>query len=165
VEADEFAPFFRREFPRLVLHLLVRGFGVYAEDAAEEAMREAYEQWADINAPAGWVRTVAVRIAGRAAERDRRRLQTEDAYRQQQWDPEVPTPEIAFALREQQSDILAQLKGMPPVRRRVLALVFDGYKVKEIAHELQVTEATVRSHVRHLREALRTRDERAGGVT
>lgn len=127
-------------------------------------MKEAYRQWSSIVAPAGWVRTVAVRIAGDAVKRDQRRIQVEGEYEHQAaWTAPV-VPEYAVTLTEQEQAVLARLAGLPAARKRVLALTFDGYKVKEIANELDITEATVRSHLRHLRKAFGPGDKGTGGV-
>ncbi|MFD0636591.1 RNA polymerase sigma factor [Catenulispora yoronensis] len=127
-------------------------------------MREAYQNWATISSPAAWVRTVAVRVAGRLAARERRRIQAEGAYGHQTSRREVLSPELAAALSEEQRDVVERLAGMPEVRRQVLALAFDGYKVKEIASELSMLEATVRSHLRHIRKALGPNDGGTGGA-
>jgi RNA polymerase sigma-70 factor (ECF subfamily) len=163
VDADEFAPFFRREFPRLVLHLRTRGFGKLAEDAAEEAMTEAFKHWKDITTPSAWVRTVASRLATRADDREQRRPLAESAYAHQSAQPEMFTPETAALLGEEQCNVLLCLQDMPPTRRHVVALAFDGRGIREIAHELGMAEATVRSHLRHARRALGAPAEGPGG--
>lgn len=164
MDADAFSPFFHREFQRLVVHLIARGYSEFAEDVAEETMKEAYETWATITSPAAWVRTVAVRKARKVAARERQRADVEGEYEVQLSRREVLSPELAAALTEEQRAVVAQLAGMPEARRCVLAMAFDGYKVKEIASKLCIKEATVRSHLRHLRDAFGTPDDRTGGM-
>jgi DNA-binding CsgD family transcriptional regulator len=41
------------------------------------------------------------------------------------------------------------------VQRLVFALTYDGLACKEIAEVLEVSEATVRSHLRHARKKLK----------
>lgn len=154
LDAEEFAAFFRLEFPRLVLYLRARGFDKYAEDAAEEAMSEAYANWPNVITPAAWVRTVALRLALRTDYRNQRRQSTEDIYMQQMTGSDVLTPEIAAMLTEQQRNVLEQLEHMPLIRRHVVALAFDGLGIREISCELAIAEATVRSHLRYARRAL-----------
>jgi RNA polymerase sigma-70 factor (ECF subfamily) len=162
--ADDFATFFRREFPRLVLHLATCGFARQAEDAAEEAMHEAFKKWHTINEPDRWVRTVALRYAQRDALREGRRNVRDGAYVQQLVPSAMLGPEQKVEITEEQSSVLKRIEYMPFVRRWVVALAFDGYTVREIAAELGVVEATVRSHLRHARRTLGETTGQTGGA-
>ena len=164
MDIDKFPAFFDLEFPRLVVHLKVHGFGMYAEDAAEDAMSEAYRKWDTIDTPPAWVRSVAVRFAQRAYDRDRLRGLSESAYLRKRPSLAALTPEAAHDLTEEERGVFEQLQAMPEMRRRVVALVFDGYSVREIAHELGIAESTVRSHIRHARDALGGSANGAGGA-
>jgi RNA polymerase sigma-70 factor, ECF subfamily len=75
----QFTDFYRREFGRVVAS--VRGqLGADAEDAAQEAFLIAGRRWdevAELDVPAAWVRLVALRIARRRVHRERQRLTLE----------------------------------------------------------------------------------------
>jgi RNA polymerase sigma-70 factor (ECF subfamily) len=69
----DFAEFYRLEFGRVVGSVRALA-GSTAEDVAQEAFIVAQQRWDEVSAldiPFAWVRRVAVRIAGRRAERER----------------------------------------------------------------------------------------------
>jgi len=164
VEDEDFTAFFRREFPRLVLHLGLRGFAQYAQDAADEAMGDAFKKWHDIENPAAWVRTVATRYAARDQRRDRQRDECEYIYTRAILAAEIDAPHTLMELSEQHRTVLEELKKLPERRRAVVALLVDGYTICEIAHALETTEATVRSHLRHARRNLASLGRKIGGA-
>lgn len=149
---DEFEPFFRKDFPKLVLHLSIRGFGAWAEEAAEDAMMEAYKKWPSITAPTAYVREAGLCRAKRIKQREFQRPQIECAARIAPG--EILTPEISAVLTEEQNEVLRRIRAMPQKRRAVTALAFDGYNTREIASKLGIAENTVRSHLRHIRDTL-----------
>lgn len=151
---EDYAAFFRREFPRLVVYLGLWGFARQAEDAAAEAMRDAFEKWHDIDTPPAWVRTVALRSAIAAMDSGSRRTAREVRYARSVLAADVSDPHVASELGEEQRAVLSQLEAMPAKRRAVVALVYDGYSIREIADMLNMQEPTVRSHLRHVRKAL-----------
>ena len=154
---EDFAAFFRREFPRLVVYLGIRGFARQAEDAAVEAMHDAFEKWHDIDRPVAWVRTVALRSAVADLDRGGRRAAREEHCARSVLAVEVTDPQAVSVLTEQQCAVLRQLQAMPKKRREVVALVYDGYTVSEISDALAMDESTVRSHLRHARRAFEPR--------
>lgn len=151
---EDFAAFFRREFPRLVVYLGVRGFARQAEDAAVEAMRDAFAKWRDIDRPVAWVRTAARRSAMADVESANRRTAREEHYVRSVLAVEITDPHAVSEFDEEQCEVLRQLEAMPLKRREVVALVYDGYTVNEVAVALEMEESTVRSHLRHARRAL-----------
>lgn len=157
---EGFTEFYRHHYPRLVRDLVVHGFQEQiAKDAAQQAMIDAYKQWENLTNPLAWARTAAVRYAGRERERDRRRLERDRSHQQA-----VPTGTLDSAERqversEEASAVLQVISAMPSRRRDVVALAFDGWKVEEIADKLGMQPATVRSHLRHARRALREKGE------
>jgi DNA-directed RNA polymerase specialized sigma24 family protein len=63
-----FDSFFQKRFSRTVVLLVAMGASrADAEDAAQEAMILAWNQWDSIREPAAWARTVAVRAYLRMA--------------------------------------------------------------------------------------------------
>lgn len=55
---------------------------------------------------------------------------------------------------EERQEVLAALQSLPSGQRHVMALLFDGYTSSEVAQEMHVSVATVRSHLRHARRRL-----------
>ena len=77
----QFTEFYRREFGGVVASLRGR-LAADAEDAAQEAFLVAARRWdevAELDIPAAWVRHVAFRMAGRRATRNRQRVVVEGA--------------------------------------------------------------------------------------
>jgi DNA-directed RNA polymerase specialized sigma24 family protein len=74
---DEYAWFFRAEFPSVVgtAYLILRDRG-RAEEVAQDAFMRLHVHWKKVSRyerPDAWVRRVAIRLASRIAERERRR--------------------------------------------------------------------------------------------
>jgi RNA polymerase sigma factor (sigma-70 family) len=147
---DGFASFFRKQFSRIAFLLITLGASqADAEDATQEAMILAWEKWDSIDDHAAWVYTVAVRTYWRL-------LRTRPAI--------VSLPESALEttvasdlnmLTEEQHHVLSVLRQLPPARRFVVAMKYDGLACKKIAEILEISEATVRSHLRHARKNLK----------
>jgi RNA polymerase sigma factor (sigma-70 family) len=153
--SEHFDEFFEREFAPLVAFVIKAGFRLQdAEDAAAEAMVCACRRWADLVSPRGWVRKAAYHIATNQAERGRdgvaravaggwcERGSHDDADR--------------CAIVEEQHEILRLLARLPKQQRLAMALYLDGFDNAEIAEQLDVSPATVRSTLRHARERLKT---------
>jgi RNA polymerase sigma-70 factor (ECF subfamily) len=147
---DGFVSFFREQFSRVAFLLIKLGANrADAEDATQEAMVLAWKRWHSIDDHAAWVYTVAVR-------RYRRLLRAQPTMVSL---PE-PAPATTLAsdlsiLTEEQQHVLGVLRQLPPTQRLVLAMTYDGLACKEIAEVLEISEATVRSHLRHARNNLK----------
>lgn len=153
---DDFEAFFRREFHPLVRFLLARGVHEQtAADAAQEAMQAAYRQWVEIDNPVGWVRTTALRRVARETRTDTARNKRNRLFTALRHCPDPPDPAHLVELADESRAVVKRISELPAARRMVVALVFDGFDTKEIAQQLGIAEATVRSHVRHARRALR----------
>ncbi len=155
METHEFDDFFRQVFPFLVGFLVKLGYDrAAAEDAAQEAMTQAYTNWANIRQPAAWVWRTAARIASNTARRLRYGyLKAVEGG----WVAAEEPANDTLVLNEQQQLVLDVLRGLPSRQRAVLAWSFDGFSVQEIAAQLDMTESTVRSNLRHARQALQAR--------
>lgn len=156
---DGFETFFRAEFPRLVLYLRLRGYELHAADAAQEALAAAFRCWNSIEAPSAWARSAALRIAQRQAVREAERIHRDRAYAERNAGQEPCDPARAVELTEEHGVVLKKMEALPAMRRTVIALTIAGYTTGEIARELGIADATVRSHVRHARRAF----EQPGG--
>ncbi|WP_367133518.1 RNA polymerase sigma factor [Saccharothrix sp. HUAS TT1] len=153
--SGEFDEFFRRQLAPLVAFVRRAGFGVeQSKDAAQEAMTRAYQEWSGLRSPRAWVRTVAYRAAivesARAQEGVLRAVSggwTVSTHH----DPDVVT------LGEEHERLLEALASLPDRQRLVLAWHLDGFDYLEIADHLDTSPTTVRSNLRHARNALKAR--------
>lgn len=120
-----------------------------AEDAAQEAMIQAWEEWATLRNPAAWVRTVAIRKYWRLAAAGRSAESLGESV------PEVSADVDLAIFEEEQRRVLALLRSLPSGQRTVLALLVDGATCKEIAELTGKPEPTIRSLLRHARKTLK----------
>jgi RNA polymerase sigma factor (sigma-70 family) len=149
----DFDDFYRREYHRLLAFITRLGATAEeANDAAQDAMIEAYQRWATIENPAAWARTVASRRFLRTAVR--RRDEVHRALAAGGWADPDPAVTGLPAIEERQQ-ILAALDALPPTQRAVMALVVDGYTAVETAELLGKTPETVRSNLMHARRRLK----------
>jgi RNA polymerase sigma factor (sigma-70 family) len=150
---ESFDEFFRRDYPSLVAFLRKLGFDrESAEDAAEDAMIDAYENWDALRWPRAYVRKAAQHAAGGQAKRDRARVQLSIVGG---WLPGSQDDTLKHAEIEEKESILSLLATLPHRCREVVVWYLDGFSTNEIAEHLRVTSATVRSQLRHARDALK----------
>ena len=146
-----FDSFFRERFARTIVLLTAMGASrADAEDATQEAMILAWNQWKSIREPAAWVRTVALRSYLRLLERGKPEVMA--------LDESAPGPGVDDDLgtfEEEQRQVLRLLRSLPDGQRTVAALHYDGLNCEEIADLLGKAPATVRSNLRHARQFLR----------
>jgi RNA polymerase sigma-70 factor (ECF subfamily) len=153
VPEENFETFFVDEFPRLVGFLISLGYGsALAQDCAADAMYRAHEIWCTISHPRAYVRKVATQKAARQVLRDLDGVRRAAAGG---WLPPAVSPDPthvvdARMIREQ------LLKALPDRQREVMAWTFDGFTPAEIAEALEIPAETVRSHLRHARQKLKT---------
>lgn len=142
-----FACFYRRSVPRLVLFLRSQGVPmVDAADCVQETMIAAFRQWDEITHPYPWCRRVALRRWSRRTVRDA--CPTDDPERSGA--PLISAgPDVARF--EQHHEVLRWLDLLPARQRQVMAWTYDGAGPKEIARELGLDAATVRSNLRKAR--------------
>jgi RNA polymerase sigma factor (sigma-70 family) len=147
---DGFVSFFRERYGRTVILLIAMGASrADAEDAAQEAMVLAWNQWEAIREPAAWVRTVAVRAYLKAVRaRGRETVLPDDSFEL------AASPDLGVFTEEQQH-VLGLLRGLPAGQRTVAALFYDELTCEEIAELVGKPTATVRSQLRHARSSLK----------
>jgi len=148
--SESFDAFFRKNVISVIRYVIWRGADPdRAEDAVEDAMVKLYEQWDDIRFPLPWLRETAYWTArGRLAAgpgavelNDIAELDASPALRHHDMDP--------MCEQESAARVHELLRELPERRRMVLGLWLDGCGDDEIADELQISEATVRSHKRY----------------
>jgi RNA polymerase sigma-70 factor (ECF subfamily) len=141
----EFDAFFRKHVVSIIRHLVRQGFGqMCAEEAVEDTMVSLCTQWDDIQHPLTWVRRTAywraVKVA-RAARAGPVELTDADVPPHLDDDPVIAQESAARVQR--------LLAGLSDRRRAVLSWWLNGFDDREIARELGISEATVRSHKRY----------------
>lgn len=143
-----YAALFRLEYGTVLrsVFLIVHDRG-RAEDITQEAFVKLYAHWrrvARYDRPDAWVRRVAVRMAIRSAERERRRpqLELEAAARS----PEADLPDV---------DLARAVASLSPQQRACVVLYyFEDRPVADIVDLLGIAEQTVRVHLHRARQRL-----------
>lgn len=138
---------FRSEFAPMVRALtLVAGSSEAAADAVQDAFVQAHRNWARVSRlenPAGWVRHAAINRV-----RNQRRGQSRLAAAL----PRLLRSDSATAGPTERLDVVPALAALPKQQREVVALYYLlDQPTSAIADSLDISEATVRSHLRHAR--------------
>lgn len=148
---DGFASFFQQRYGSTAVLLVTMGASrADAEDAVQEAMIAAWQKWETIREPAAWVRTTAIRRLWKTSQQPLPAALPDDGTAR----PVQGEPDPAVFSEEQQR-VLALLRQLPPAQRVIAALYYDGLTAEEIASATGKPAATVRSHLRHARRALK----------
>ncbi|MGP4052758.1 RNA polymerase sigma factor [Streptomyces sp. 2A115] len=129
-----------------------------AKDAAQEAMTMAYRDWSGVREPKAWVRIVGWRVANRQFRRhaDEWRLHAENPGAGAPGPGAETDPQRRWESKLEEQAVLDALRRLPPRQRQAMAWRFDGFTPAEIADHLGKPAATVRSHLRHARELLKS---------
>jgi RNA polymerase sigma-70 factor (ECF subfamily) len=145
---DEYAAFYRAEFPHVVRtsYLIVHD-RQRAEDIAQEAFIQLLTHWSKVSRyeqPGAWVRRVAIRIAARAAHRERLRAVLER-----------DSTDLPSTLTAQDVDLLDAVRQLPTRQRAAVALFyFEDRPLPEVADILGCSHATAKVHVFNARRRL-----------
>jgi RNA polymerase sigma factor (sigma-70 family) len=122
-----------------------------AEDAAQEAMVQAFKAWECIEFPAAWVRKAALHSYLRHVKRTRRQASALEQTARHRGTTQRPEMD----LRDEQWRVIALMRQLPRQQRAVAALHYDGLTHEEIAEVLGKPVDTVRSNWRHARTRLK----------
>lgn len=149
-----FDDFFRQNYVRLLNFL--RRLGADPEEAGDllqVAMFQVWLRWDSIDHP----RTYARHIAEREFFKSRAKIAKQREQLLEFAAHVVPETDYRNPLivKEEAQQVLAALQTLPPAQRRVMAWYMDGYSPAEIAAHLNQPESTVRSNLRHARNALK----------
>jgi RNA polymerase sigma factor (sigma-70 family) len=147
---DGYASFFHERFSKTVVLLVALGASrADAEDATQEAMLRAWQKWDSIKTPHAWVCTVAYRTYLKHVHaRDRQAISLAKSA-------SGPTAESDQSIFTDGQQVLQLLRALPPGQRTVAAFFYDGLTCEEIAELVEKPPATVRSQLRHARQALK----------
>jgi RNA polymerase sigma-70 factor (ECF subfamily) len=153
-EIVEFSKFYLENVPRLTAFLVCQGVSVIdAADCVQETLIDALPPvWATLEYPYAWCRRVAYRKSCDLAQRRREALVADPGW--------AGSPLVAASLDleyfEANHEFLRWLARLGSSKqRKVLAWTYDGATPAEIAVELDMDPATVRSTLRNARAALR----------
>src|SRR4051812_13735565 len=144
---DAFSDFYRGEFPRVVrtVTLITRDAGV-AQEVTQEAFIKVFAKWGRVSRyerPDRWVRKVAMRLAIRAASRERR------------FDALTPGHDPGVADRVPDMGLKDAVGQLPPRQAAAVALFYlEDRPVAEIATILECSESTVNVHLHRARKRL-----------
>lgn len=146
----DFSVFYRGFVRTLVGFLIAQGArSVEAAEIAQDAMREIYTRWDDIENPEAYARKTASRAWARAV-----------ASIEEDLVDVVPekTPllrhQAATEEWEEKQDALRLLRRLPSRQRQVLAWTLNGYKPTEIAEQLGMKPSAVRASLNKARRAI-----------
>ncbi|MBF6183387.1 RNA polymerase sigma factor [Nocardia otitidiscaviarum] len=146
---ERFSGFYRANIANLVGFLVTQGARLAdATDIAQDTMIKLWQSWSRIESPLAWARIVAGR------ELVRRYSAIEDDH--------INETEYSALLGYatnvddwvQSAAYQEALTTLPPRQRQVLVWTMQGYSTAEIAGELRITAATVRSNLRKARRAV-----------
>ena len=147
---DTFDTLFDREWrPMLQVAYLIVGSHAVAEEVVQEAFAVLLDRWESIDRPGGYLRTIVVRSAVRAATLSRRERDAVSTQR----------PDVVY--QPDHEGIWEQLEHLSSRQRSALVLRFHAdLPLAEVAETLGCRPATARSLVRRGLEELRKKDLR-----
>lgn len=145
-----FEAFFASEYVRVVRTVfLVVHDQAQAEELAQDAFVQLLGRWSRIamyEQPGAWVRRVAIRMAVRAAKRERARRVLERRAAPMSIVPDLPLP---------RKEVLDAVRSLPTQQRAAVVLhYFEDRPVAEIADVLGCAPATARVHLHKARTRL-----------
>jgi RNA polymerase sigma-70 factor (ECF subfamily) len=147
---SEFDSFYTATVRRVVIEVYAMVGNLHeAEDAVQEAYARAWHRWRRIcgySDPAGWVRTVAYRIAVSSWRRARNRRHAH---------ARVATPESSTEISADTVALAEALRGLPMAQRQAIVLYhLVGLSVVEIAAETGASVSAVKARLSRGRQAL-----------
>lgn len=151
-ENAAYCAFYMENVPPLVAFLISQGWSVSdAADCVQETLIEALKKWGALEHPYSWCRKVAYRKACKLNRNSREEPMS---------DPELSgSPLIVYDADLEQlvakHELLYWLTRLPDKERQVLAWTYGDATPEEIALELGMKTATVRSTLRNARARLR----------
>ncbi|RFU41210.1 sigma-70 family RNA polymerase sigma factor [Actinomadura logoneensis] len=148
---DAFDDYYRSDLTGLVRFLLHLGASIEdAQEIAQEAMLAVLRKWRDVEDPWAYTRATAKTIFMRRLSKSKR----DQEAAKRAWIPEqLRAPFISFAAEVE--SVMQMLHTLPLEQREVMAWTLDGYTPSQIAKATNQKPATVRSHLRHARAALK----------
>ncbi|WP_084497393.1 RNA polymerase sigma factor [Nocardia amamiensis] len=146
---EQFSAFYRANIAKLVGFLVTQGARVAdATDIAQDTMIQLWQSWSKIQSPLAWARVVA----------GRELVRRYSALEQDHIDEAEYSALLGCATDVddwvQSAAYQEALTTLPPRQRQILVWTMQGYSPAEIARELQLKAATVRSNLRKARRGV-----------
>jgi RNA polymerase sigma factor (sigma-70 family) len=150
---EEFSDFVVQQYPLLLKFLLGHKLMVFdAEDVAQTVFTEVLARWAQVRDPRSYLYRIA---KNEVAARARRQFRDVDkAQRLMGGRVECLAAEDVYHQRDV-GLVRDSLVVLPPRQREVMVRIYQGYRISDIAAEIGISTATVRSNLRHGRNTLR----------
>lgn len=131
-----------------------------AKESVAETMTTLYQRWHDIVHPLGWARRTAYCHAlDEVNSRSALLIDPQDLPHRFV----THRDEDTVFQHESKARVIGLLDGLPARRREVISHWLDGYEDREIAEDMGISEATVRSHRRHALRAIAAKLGLEGG--
>jgi RNA polymerase sigma factor (sigma-70 family) len=147
-EIVDFARFYRNQMPTLVSFLLYQGASFEeAADIAQYVMTELFKRWEQVEFPKAWIRRVGTRTLIRRSTELRAELLHDHVSASQV--RSNGTEEASLIVLKH--SVIQAVRSLPARQRQVLAWHLDGYKPSEIAVELGIDPAAVRTALKNAR--------------
>lgn len=143
-----FADFYAREFRNVVvLAYALCGSTGMAEDVAQEACMAAMRRWDSLDNPDAWIRRV---VANKSVSTFRRRAVEVKGLLLLR-----STAPIEAEVTPETGELWTLVRRLPKRQAQVLALRYiDGATASQIAEILEVSENTVKTHLKRAKQAL-----------
>ncbi|MGW5142674.1 RNA polymerase sigma factor [Nocardia beijingensis] len=149
LQREEFSAFYRTNVATLVGFLMTQGArAAEATDIVQETMIKLWKSWSTIESPLAWARVVAGR------ELVRRLATIEEDHIDDSEHSALLGTASDIDDWVQRNDYQRALAVLPPRQRQVLVWTMEGYTPTEIASQLQLNPATIRSNLRKARRAM-----------
>jgi len=153
-----FATCYHAEMPALIGFLVK--CGAHHRDAANDAQEtflELFEKWQSVRNPRRWLRATAFRIFLRRPVGNTPPMAVNHAI------PRSPGTLDHSGFGADEELLLDALELLPTTQRAVLALHYDQFRNRDIAHILGMKQAIVRRNLAEGRAALEDRLDLSGG--
>jgi len=145
VADPEFATCYQAEMPALMSFLIKCGADPGdAPEAAQDAFRQLFEQWATVDEPRLWLRKTAFPIFLRRPVRNAERHD----------EPTSPCVSSRFEFDEEERRFIALAHMLPTTQRAVLALHIERFQALDIAKILGMQPDIVKKNLKEARATL-----------
>ncbi len=154
---QQFLALFEQHFQRLFRYLdRMSGDPDLAADLAQEAFIRLYRRGESPNLPEAWLIAVATNLLRNAKSKQARRSELLVQAREADVLP-IPTPSPADAVdaAELQQRVRRALDGLPERERQLLLLRAEGYSYRDLAHALDLNEASIGTLLARAKRAFR----------
>ncbi len=145
VADPEFATCYQAEMPALMSFLIKCGADPDdAPEAAQDAFRQLFEQWATVDEPRLWLRKTAFPIFLRRPVRNAKKHD----------EPASPCVSSRFEFDEEERRFIALAHMLPTTQRAVLALHIERFQALDIAKILGMQPDIVKKNLKEARATL-----------